>query len=68
MVLLGAALWRWRRWPWLFLGTLAGLTFLGVPPSRVGPIPGFFGDALNMLALVATAVHFLRQRPGPGTR
>lgn len=66
MVLLGAALWRWRRWPWLFLGTLAGLTFLGVPPSRVGPVPGFFGDALNMLALVATAVHFLRQRPGPG--
>lgn len=60
MVLLGAALWRWRRWPWLFVGSLAGLTFLGLPPSLVGPIPGFFGDALNMLALVATAVHFLR--------
>ena len=63
MVLLGAALWRWRRWPWLFVGTLAGLTFLGLPPSQVGPIPGFFGDALNMLALVATAVHFLRSPP-----
>lgn len=61
MVLLGAALWRWRRWPWLFAGTLAGLILLGLPPSRVGPIPGFFGDALNMLALVATAVHFLRR-------
>lgn len=61
MVALGAVLWWRRRWPWLFAGTLAGLTFLGLPPSAVGPIPGFFGDALNMLALVATAVHFLRQ-------
>lgn len=68
MVLLGAALWRWRRWPWLFAGTLAGLTFLGLPPSRVGPIPGFFGDALNMLALVATAVHFLRRRQASPAR
>lgn len=68
MVLLGAALWRWRRWPWLFAGTLAGLTFLGLPPSRVGPIPGFFGDALNMLALVATAVHFLRAPTAPAPR
>lgn len=61
MVLLGAALWWRRGWPWLFFGTLAGLIFLGLPPTRVGPIPGFFGDALNMLALVATAVHFLRR-------
>ncbi len=61
MVALGAVLWWRRRWPWLFAGTLAGLTFLGLPPSAVGPVPGFFGDALNMLALVATAVHFLRQ-------
>ena len=61
MVALGAALWWRRSWPWLFAGSLAGLTFLGLPPSVVGPIPGFFGDALNMLALVATAVHFLRQ-------
>ena len=60
MVVLGAALWWRRRWPWLFVGTLAGLTFLGLPPATVGPIPGFFGDALNMLALVTTAVHFLR--------
>jgi len=65
MVALGAALWWRRRWPWLFAGTLAGLTFLGLPPSAVGPIPGFFGDALNMLALVATAVHFLRQPVAP---
>jgi hypothetical protein len=64
MVALGAALWWWRQWPWLFAGTLAGLTFLGLPPATVGPIPGFFGDALNMLALVATAVHFLRHPPG----
>ncbi len=61
MVLLGAALWWRRRWPWLFLGSVAGLAFLGLPPALVGPIPGFFGDALNMLALAATAVHFLRQ-------
>ena len=60
MVLLGAALWWRRGWPWLFAGALAGLTLLGLPPSKVGPIPGFFGDALNMLALAATAVHFLR--------
>ena len=63
MVLLGAALWWRRGWLWLFAGALAGLTFLGLPPTRVGPIPGFFGDALNMVALVATAVHFLRH-PG----
>ena len=68
MVLLGAALWRWRRWPWLFAGTLAGLTFLGLPPAQVGPIPGFFGDALNMLALVATAVHFLRRHQASPAR
>jgi len=64
MVVLGAALWWRRQWPWLFAGTLAGLTFLGLPPATVGPIPGFFGDALNMLALVTTAVHFLRYPPG----
>jgi len=68
MVALGAALWWRRRWPWLFAGTLAGLTFLGLPPSTVGPIPGFFGDALNMLALVATAVHFLRHPDARVTR
>jgi hypothetical protein len=66
MVVLGAALWWRRRWPWLFVGTLAGLTFLGLPPATVGPIPGFLGDALNMLALVTTAVHFLRH-PRPPT-
>ena len=66
MVLLGAALWWWRRWPWLFVGSLAGLIFLGLPTAQVGPVPGFFGDALNMVALVATAVHFLRQPPVPG--
>ena len=63
MVVLGAALWWRRHWPWLFVGTLAGLAFLGLPPSRVGPVPGFFGDALNMLALVVTAVHLLRHPP-----
>lgn len=68
MVLLGAGLWWRRRWPWLFVGSLAGLTFLGLPPARVGPIPGFFGDALNMVALVATAVHLLRARPASAPR
>jgi hypothetical protein len=28
----------------------------------VGPLPGFVGDAINMVAMVATAVHFGRRQ------
>jgi hypothetical protein len=38
---------------------------LGLPPSRVGPIPGFVGDAINLLAMVATAVRFGRPQSAP---
>lgn len=50
------------RWWWLFIGMAVGLVFLGLPPSRVGPVPGFVGDAINMVAMVATAVHFGRRQ------
>jgi hypothetical protein len=58
MVILGAALWWKRQWPWLFVFALGGILLLGLPPARVGPIPGFVGDALNMLGLVLAAVRF----------
>lgn len=60
LLVLGAWLaWR-RRWPWLVVGMVAGFVLLGLPPAAVGPIPGFVGDAVNMLAMVATAVHLGR--------
>jgi hypothetical protein len=58
MVILGAALWWKRQWPWLFVYALAGIVLLGLPPARVGPIPGFVGDALNLVGLVLAARRF----------
>jgi len=56
MLFVSAALVWWRaRWPWMLAGTLAGFAFLGLPPRLVGPIPGFLGDSLSMLALAVTA-------------
>jgi hypothetical protein len=46
----------------LFIGMAVGLVFLGLPPARVGPLPGFVGDAINMLAMVAAAVHLAQKR------
>ena len=64
MLLIAGALVWWRgRWPWMLAGTVASFAFLGLPPRVVGPIPGFFGDALNMLALVAAAVRLAPRRP-----
>jgi hypothetical protein len=57
LVLGGLMAWR-KRWPWLVIGIATGLVLLGLPPARVGPVPGFVGDAINMLAMVGTAVHF----------
>jgi hypothetical protein len=58
LLVLGVAIGVRTRWWWLLAGMVAGLVLLGLPPSRVGPIPGFVGDAINLLALVATAVRF----------
>jgi hypothetical protein len=58
----GALVWWQGRWPWMLVGTIVAFVCLGLPPSRVGPIPGFAGDAINMLALAVTAAHFLRRQ------
>jgi hypothetical protein len=58
----GGLVWWRRRWPWLLAGSVVSFVFLGLPPSRVGPVPGFVGDALNMLGLAATAVRFRGRR------
>jgi hypothetical protein len=62
LLIVGALIGRRTGWWWLFIGMAVGLVFLGLPPSRVGPLPGFVGDAINMVAMVATAVHFGRRQ------
>jgi hypothetical protein len=63
----GGLVWWRARWPWLFLGTVAAIVFLGLPARLVGPIPGFFGDALNMVAATATAVRLAARRRPAGS-
>ncbi|MBM4196281.1 MAG: hypothetical protein FJ197_04165 [Gammaproteobacteria bacterium] len=58
LVIAGALVWRQGRWPWMFAGGMAAFALLGMPPRLVGPIPGFIGDALNILALAVTALRF----------
>jgi hypothetical protein len=65
LLVLGVAIGVRAGWWWLLAGMLAGLVLLGLPPSRVGPIPGFVGDAINLLAMVATAVRFGRPQSAP---
>jgi hypothetical protein len=62
LLVVGALIAWQKRWPWLLVGMAVGLVFLGLPPSRVGPLPGFVGDAINMVTMVATAVKFGGQR------
>jgi hypothetical protein len=63
LLVVGALIWWRRAWPWMFAGSVASFALLGLPGSTFGPIPGFIGDALNMLALAVTATHFVRARP-----
>jgi hypothetical protein len=62
LLVVGALTWWRRGWPWMFAGSAISFALLGLPAARVGPVPGFLGDALNMLALVATGSHFARAR------
>lgn len=57
LVLLGGLLWWKRGWPWLLAGGVTALFFPALQ-GTLGPLPGFLGDTLNMLAFAVTAVHF----------
>jgi hypothetical protein len=56
-IALGIALWRTRRWPWLFLAAVA-MFFASAPPVSFGFLLGSVGELLLNLALIASALHF----------
>ena len=58
----------WRRgWPWLLLGSGAGIVIYALPAEMTGMIFGNAAEVLMALGLVLSAAHWLRQpRPQPG--
>jgi hypothetical protein len=69
---LGVGLAVTRRWPWLAVGTGAGLALLALPPAWVGPVPAIAGRGLALAAMALAAVRYAGLPPldapdGPGT-
>lgn len=58
LLVIGAALWWKRSWPWLVLGSVASAIMLGLPNTPIGPLNTFYGDFLSLGAIVWTAIHF----------
>lgn len=56
-IVLGIALWRTQRWPWLFLAALA-MFFASAPPVSFGFLLGSAGELLLNLALIFSLLRF----------
>ena len=57
LIVVGAALWRVHRWPWLCLTAIV-MFFASMPPVSFGFLLGSAGELLLNLALVASTLRF----------
>lgn len=62
LLILGGALWRTHRWPWLFGGTVVMIAFAGVPSSVAGPFLSNIAEPVINAAILATALRLERQQ------
>ncbi|NJN54317.1 MAG: hypothetical protein HC804_05880 [Anaerolineae bacterium] len=64
VLVMGIAVWRHGRWPWLFAGALVMFLGSAVPPSVVGPIVGSSVEIVLLVSLLATEKHIQQMRSG----
>ena len=62
VLILGAALWRLRGWPWAFLAGLVMLIGAAFPISRFGLLPGNGAEVVFVAGFAASAARFARPR------
>ena len=62
VLILGAMLWRQRRWPWAFLAGLVMLIGAAFPASRFGLLPGNGAEVVFVAGYAASAARFARVR------
>lgn len=62
LLILGGALWRTHRWPWLFGGTLVMFVFAGIPSSVAGPFLSNIAEPVINAAILATALKLERRQ------
>lgn len=58
VLILGAAVWRQRDWPWAFVAGLVMLIAAALPPSRFGLVPGNGGEVVFVAGFAAAAARF----------
>ena len=62
VLILGAALWRLRGWPWAFLAGLVMFVGAAFPISRFGLLPGNGAEVIFVAGFAAAAARFARPR------